>query len=66
MASVIDFLAGKKTYILSVLVIVYAVLSALDYVPKPDEVSSFLIVVSAFAVTIRSAISTFFKDSFLS
>ena len=62
MKTVIEFLRGKKTYILAVIVVSYAVASALGYVPEPEAVQAFLVVVAGFAFTLRAALAVFYND----
>jgi len=60
--SLIEYLKGKKTYILAVVIIAYAVCAALGFVPDPSVVGAFLVVVSGFAITLRAALASFYKE----
>lgn len=58
----IPWLDGKKTYILSGVIIVYAILAYAGVVPEPDKVIAAAIVVAGYAVTLRSAWTKFYAE----
>jgi len=62
MSKIVKWLDGKKTYILSVAIIVYAILAAKGLVPKPDQVQDWAVLVAAYAITLRSTLSKFLDE----
>ena len=63
MQAIIDYLDGKKTYILSIAVIVYAALAYFGVAPEPDKVQAAMVIIAGYAFTLRSALTKFLDDS---
>jgi len=62
MQAIIDYLDGKKTYILSIAVIVYAALAYFGVAPEPDKVQAAMVIIAGYALTLRSALAKFLDD----
>lgn len=60
MRKFLRWIDGKKTYIVSVGVIVYAALATRGIVPKPEQTADWLYLVAAYAVTLRSTLRKFY------
>jgi len=55
MKSILAFIDGYKTYILSVAIMVYAVLAYFGVAPEPDKVEAAMVIIAGYAITLRSA-----------
>jgi hypothetical protein len=62
MDSVIQWLSGRKTYILSLAVIVYAVLAYYKVLPEPNVIAAAFVVIAGYAVTFRAALQKLWND----
>jgi len=62
MKEVLTWLSGRKTYILSIAVLAYAVGAYLGYLPEPDKIAAALVVIAAYAVTFRAALAKLYND----
>lgn len=62
MQAVINLLDGKKTYLLSIAIIAYAVLAYFGVAPEPDKVQAAMVIISGYALTFRSTLSKFLAD----
>ena len=56
MTEILDFLRGKKTYIVAFVAFVYGFLAYVGIVPEPESFTTTIALITAFAVTFRSAI----------
>ena len=61
MAELIAFLKGKKTYIVSLAIVVIAALSYFKVIPEPDVLIGAAIAIAALAATFRAAIADAIK-----
>jgi hypothetical protein len=57
MQEIIDYIRGKKTYLLSAGVIIYAVLAYFGVLPEPNVIAAAFVVIAGYAVTFRAAIA---------
>ena len=62
MQAIVNYLDGKKTYILSIAVIVYAALAYFGVAPEPDKVQAAMVIIAGYALTLRSALAKFLDD----
>jgi len=62
MQAIISYLDGKKTYLLSIAVIVYAALAYFGVAPEPDKVQAAMVIIAGYALTLRSALAKFLDD----
>lgn len=59
MKKAIQWVDGKKTYIVSAAIVVYSILAVAHKVPNPDQVGVWAIAVAAYAVALRSVLTKF-------
>lgn len=57
MTAFIKFLDGYKTYIVSFIVFVYAILALAEVAPAPDQLADWGIIIAAYMATLRSVFS---------
>ena len=62
MQTLVTWLKGKKTYILSAIVVVYAVLAYFKVLPEPNVIAAAFVVIAGYAVTFRAALGAFWTD----
>jgi hypothetical protein len=62
MQALIGWLTGRKTYILSLVVIVYAVLAYFKVLPEPNVIAAAFVVIAGYAVTFRAALGQLWTD----
>ena len=53
----LEYLAGKKTYLFTAAVVVYAALAHFGVVPSVDDAIAAVVVIAGYAITFRSAIT---------
>ena len=58
MANALEFLKGKKTYIVTVIILALAVLSYFGVIPDMDTLVVIMTAIAAYAATFRSALRT--------
>lgn len=58
----LEFLVGKKTYLFTLFVVVYAALAHFGVVPSVDDTIGAIVIIAGYAITFRAAIAKVAND----
>lgn len=62
MTSILEYLGGKKTYLFTAAVVIYAALAHFEVVPSVDDTIAAITIIVGYAITFRSAITKVAND----